>query len=317
MAKPTLKINMARKTGDNAALVALLSDGELRRIPHNKIDRDPNQPRPMAEVLDGIEDFAAELKRDGIIQPPVFNLIEDRYQILWGERRTEANKINGNSDILGIVKRFSEHEKKKIFELQYAENDEKNRKSLSPMAEAKWWENYINVYHNGSAASAAMDRGISKGVVSNKLKLLDANDRLIQCVQKNNIKDFTLIADLVRIGSKDSKLLDDWVDSLNAGTLSNNLRHSVKELRKHLDTSTITPERTNAPPAKPTTTSPQEPPSTESTETSLSFCTHPDTQQPTLIIYKNNKIECFFDISNDIERLKSELEILTNHLGNK
>ena len=234
MSKTFGKMGFGRKDqgGSNPDYDALLATGELKSIPMDQVKRDPEQPRPLSEVMEGIEDFAAELNRNGIIQPPVYNIMPDgTYRILAGERRTEAWRLNNNPQITAIVKVWTPDEAKKIFELQYAENDENNRKPLSPMADALWWKSYIERYHDGNQAAAALDRGKNKTFVSDKLAILKASDPLLEFIKANSISDATTIRLMVAMEKKDPNSIEKLKQAIESGQ-DGSLRTLVSRISK-------------------------------------------------------------------------------------
>jgi len=193
--------NLGRSDSGNDEVAKLLAMGELRSVDLSLVDRDEDQPRPIEEVMDGIEEFADDLERDKFIlaQYPVYHEKPDgRYMIVVGERRTVAFKLKGQEKILANVKKFTQSELDTLTIRQYAENDGKLKKELSPLADARWWRKFADRFHGGNASDAALARGYTAQDVSNRLSILEAPEILVKFILTDKIKDPATIAGLNR-----------------------------------------------------------------------------------------------------------------------
>lgn len=225
-------IKVKRQGVPNPLLEQMLADGELMRVELSLIDRDENQPRQQKNVLAGIMEFAEEIKRDGLIHYPLFNIKHDgRFEIIVGERRTTAFRLLGEETIPAICKRFTKDEKRKIWEIQYAENDQKNNKALTPLEDALWWKNYSELFWEGSLIRAAEAREVSKGFVSQKLKILQGSEKIKVFVDQN-IKDSTLAYELVNLEVEDFNLAHKWISDYEAGKIIGSARSSIKDIKR-------------------------------------------------------------------------------------
>ena len=227
----------------NEELTALLALGEVENVSLDLVDRDEDQPRPLEEVMDGIEAFAEELERDDyeLAQYPVYHIQPSgRYKIVVGERRTTAFRIKGKTHIPAICKRFTEDERKRIFILQYNENDEDKKKPLSPLANARWWQSFKDSYCGGNMSVAAKERGKSVTEVSNILSLLKAPDYILDFTQKYKIKDSATYAAMIRLEaaageSAVRRVIEDYETGEITGTLrryTENLAKDAKAIKK-------------------------------------------------------------------------------------
>lgn len=237
MAKPNLKLSAKRNSGrGNADLERLLSHGEVEEVPLGLIDRDEHQPRPLDEVMEGIEAFADEIERDGFVlaQLPVYH-IEDsgRRTIVVGERRTTAFKLKGRETIPAICKRFTDAEREQIFVLQFVENDGKLKKELSPIADARWWRAYADRYHQGKLSSAAAARGRTPAEISNRVSLLDADPAIQAFVQRADLKDPATYAALVRLAKHGNmRMVDQVISDYDSGVIRGSFRIYVEALAR-------------------------------------------------------------------------------------
>lgn len=242
--KPSMVNLSAKKTSGrkNPELEALLSLGELENVPLDHIDRDEFQPRPIEEVMEGINDFADELERDNfqLAQFPVFNIEDNgRRTIVVGERRVTGFRIKGQKTIPAVCKKFSEEERKKIFILQYVENDGELKKPLSPMADARWWRTYVDRYHDGNVSEAAKSRGRTIPDISNRLSLLEAAEPVKEFASRTAIRDPATFASLARIAKLEgdeaaATVIAQFENGEISGSFRDHVQTAAKESRQKI-----------------------------------------------------------------------------------
>ncbi|MCD5327937.1 ParB/RepB/Spo0J family partition protein [Chromobacterium piscinae] len=98
-----------------AAKTANAARGELLRpIPLDKVRFDPNQPRQdfhtidgevADDVMQGLQELADDIKQQGLIHPiTVCEMPDGFYEVVVGERRTRANLLNGETEILAKIR---------------------------------------------------------------------------------------------------------------------------------------------------------------------------------------------------------------------
>ena len=226
-----MKIKTSRQGAGNPLLLQMLSDGELMRVELSLVDRDENQPRAMESVMEGIVEFATEIKRDGLIQYPVYNIKDNgRFTIVVGERRTAAFRINNEESIPAICKKFTQDEVRQIWEIQYAENDTRNNKPLKPLEDAMWWQNYMDMYCGGSIEQAAAAREVSKSYIYQKIGILKATPELIEFV-KESINDYSSAYELAILEAADYDKAHAWINEFKSGNIDN-LRGSIKGIKQ-------------------------------------------------------------------------------------
>lgn len=239
--KTPLKLNPRRASGrPNEDFKNLLSLGEIQDVPLDQVKRDEGQPRPLEEVMDGINDFADELERDNfkLAQYPVFHIEEDGSKtIVVGERRVTAFRLKERETIPAVCKRFTPEEREQLFILQYVENDGKLKKELSPIADARWWRTYADRYHDGVLSAAAKARGRTPAEVSNRVSLLDADPVIQAFVQRVDLKDpatYAALKRLDKIGSKRvvEQVISDYDQGQIKGSLRNYVEHLARDMRE-------------------------------------------------------------------------------------
>src|SRR3990172_8207458 len=95
-------------------LEEVLPGEQVMSIPLHKIRPNPFQPR---KVFDDIDELAASIKEEGVLQPVIVRKVTDPtseflYELLSGERRWRASKKAGKSHIPAIIREASEEDMK-------------------------------------------------------------------------------------------------------------------------------------------------------------------------------------------------------------
>lgn len=99
-------------------------------LPIDSIHPNPMQPRTIFQP-DRLEELAASIRANGIIQPLIVRAHGDRYQIVAGERRWRAAKLVGLLDVPVVIQDVAEP---KMLELALLENIQ--REDLNPIETA-------------------------------------------------------------------------------------------------------------------------------------------------------------------------------------
>ncbi len=154
------------------------SDGEdtLREIPVELLQRGQYQPR-VDMRQDSLEDLAASIKAQGVVQPIVARPIpspgrEQRYEIIAGERRWRAAQMAGLADIPAVVREIPDEA---AIAMALIENIQ--REDLNPLEEARALDRLIREF-DLTHAEAAEAVGRSRASVSNLLRLQDLSDKV-------------------------------------------------------------------------------------------------------------------------------------------
>jgi ParB family chromosome partitioning protein len=104
------------------------------RLPIDAIHPNPLQPRVVFQ-LDRLEELAASIRANGIIQPLIVRSHADQYQLVAGERRWRAAKMAGLADVPVVVQEVAEPQ---MLELALIENIQ--REDLNPIETAHAYE---------------------------------------------------------------------------------------------------------------------------------------------------------------------------------
>ena len=142
------------------------SDADILRIPMDMVDANPFQPRMNFDLV-ALEELAASIRSLGLIQPiTVRRVSSGRYQIISGERRFRACRMNGMSLIPAYVK---ESDDQGMLEMAIVENIQ--RQDLDPIEQALSFQRLID--ECGLTQEQMSDRvGKKRATVANTLRLL-------------------------------------------------------------------------------------------------------------------------------------------------
>lgn len=164
-----------------SAAEAAESEGELRNLKVSMIQAGKYQPRHVFED-DKLEELAASIKSQGLIQPVVVRSIgKGRYELIAGERRWRAAQLAGMAEMPALVKEVADQA---VIAMALIENIQ--REDLSPLEESQALERLIEEFDltHQQAADAV---GRSRAAVSNLLRLLDLPDDIRQMLDKRQL----------------------------------------------------------------------------------------------------------------------------------
>ena len=144
-----------------------LATGEvIERLPVDRIDANPHQPRRHFDYQ-ALEELTASIKAHGILQPLIVSRNSSgRYELITGERRLRAAKILNLKTVPAVIRDVTTQAK---LELALIENIQ--RKDLNPMEEAEAYQALIEEF--GLTQEAVAERvGRNRVTVANALRLL-------------------------------------------------------------------------------------------------------------------------------------------------
>jgi ParB family chromosome partitioning protein len=178
LARPDFRGAAARRLSEerelSPAIISLLApEGTtratgVRRVPVERIDPNPDQPR-LAMDQEGLKELAASVKEHGVLQPILVRpLPAGRYQVVAGERRWRASRIAGLDTIPAMIEEIDDDT---ALEIALIENLQ--REDLSPLDEATMYERMTRD-HGYSVRKLAQKLGKDKGYIENRLRLANA-----------------------------------------------------------------------------------------------------------------------------------------------
>ena len=150
----------------DVAGTAPASEADIMRIPMDKVDANPFQPRMNFDSA-ALEELAASIRALGLIQPITVRRVNTgRYQIISGERRYRACRMAGMSMIPAYIK---DSDDQGMLEMAIVENIQ--RQDLDPIEQAMSFQRLID--ECGLTQEQMADRvGKKRATVANILRLL-------------------------------------------------------------------------------------------------------------------------------------------------
>ncbi len=159
------------------------SDGELRHLPVDVIQRGKYQPR-LDMHPDTLEELADSIRSQGVVQPIVVRPLAQRgrYEIIAGERRWRAAQIAGLHEIPAVIRDVPDEA---AIAMALIENIQ--REELNPMEEAHALQRLIDEF--GMTHQQAADAvGRSRAAVSNLLRLLSLSPEVKRMVENGDLE---------------------------------------------------------------------------------------------------------------------------------
>ena len=145
-------------------------------IPNRFQPREVFEERPLKEL-------AVSIKEHGVIQPIIVRKVNDKYEIIAGERRYKASALAGLTKIPAIIRDLDDKETSKVALLENLQ-----RKNLNPIEEAKTYQKILEL-DQMTQEELAKTMGKSQSAVANKLRLLSLPEEVQDALLKENISE--------------------------------------------------------------------------------------------------------------------------------
>ena len=183
-ATPSSKTTVPSETarGDQVKIKGIVNrdakpEGE---VPLSKVVPNPDQPRTLFKKEE-IDELAASIEKEGLLQPILVRKVGENYQIIAGERRWQACKQLG---VKNIPVRIVDATDEKAIELALVENIQ--RTDLNPIEEAYC---YKRLMERCGMTQSEVAQVVSKGrsTVANALRLLDLPEDAQQLLYEEKI----------------------------------------------------------------------------------------------------------------------------------
>ena len=145
---------------------AVETTSELRQIAVGRIFPGKYQPRQAMDP-ERLEELAASIRAQGVIEPIVVRAVGDRYELIAGERRWRATQLAGLPEIPALVRDVDD---RSVVAIALIENIQ--REELTPLEEAQALKRLIDEFDltHQQVADAV---GRSRAAVSNLLRLME------------------------------------------------------------------------------------------------------------------------------------------------
>jgi ParB family chromosome partitioning protein len=158
----------------------------LRDLPIDLLQRGQYQPRVDIRQ-DTLEDLAASIRAQGVVQPIVARPIGEvkgtlRYEIVAGERRWRAAQMAGLQEIPAVVKDIPDEA---AIAMALIENIQ--RENLNPLEEARALDRLIREF-DLTHAEAAEAVGRSRASVSNLLRLQELSEKVKPLLESRELE---------------------------------------------------------------------------------------------------------------------------------
>lgn len=163
-------------------LIRVNLEQNILQIPIDEII--PNRFQPRLNFDDrGLEELASSIKQHGIIQPLVLRRIEDKYEIIAGERRYKAATLAGLKTVPAVIADIDDN---KSAEVAIVENVQ--RRDLSAIEEARSYKNLLDKGYL-TQTELAKKMGLSQSAIANKLRLLNLDEEVQKALMNNQISE--------------------------------------------------------------------------------------------------------------------------------
>ena len=212
--------------GDKPSLETILSadveSGErtIVNILLDKIVRKDDQPRK--DFSDAaLNDLAKSIETHGVIQPILLRAIDDKYQIIAGERRYRASQIAKSKDIPAIIVDVDDENASKLALIENIQ-----REDLNPIEEAMAYKQLMEEFdlRQEQLANAI---GKSRTYITNTIRLLNLDDEVVKYLYNGNL---TTGHGKVLLGIKDKEEQIQLAEKIIATGL--NVRETESEVKK-------------------------------------------------------------------------------------
>jgi ParB family transcriptional regulator, chromosome partitioning protein len=166
-------------------LDALIPEVKSTETPTNEIDIDrivhnPDQPRVIFDEA-RLEELAASIKENGILQPVLVRPYEKGFQLIAGERRLSAAQRAGLLKIPAMIRDVPDD---RLLELALVENIQ--REPLNPIEEAQAYQHLMDATH-GTQEQISERLGKDRSTVANSLRLLKLPSAVKLLVAENRL----------------------------------------------------------------------------------------------------------------------------------
>lgn len=144
----------------------------------------PNRFQPRIKFDEkAIVELSESIKEHGVIQPIIVRKIDDKFEIIAGERRYKASVMAGKTTIPAIVVDLNDKESSEIALIENVQ-----RKDLTPIEEAI---SYRKIFDMGNITQEelATKLGVSQSTIANKMRLLNLDDEVQDALLDEKISE--------------------------------------------------------------------------------------------------------------------------------
>lgn len=176
----------------------MFENGQLTVL--NMADILPNRFQPRIKFdEEKLEELAESIAKYGVIQPIVVRPVNNKYEIIAGERRFKASKLANKSTIPVIVVNLSDKDSEEIALLENIQ-----RQALSPIEEAVSYKRILDMGYI-TQEELAKKIGKAQSTIANKIRLLNLDDEVQSYLLNNKISE-RHARSLLRISDKEKQV---------------------------------------------------------------------------------------------------------------
>lgn len=160
----------------------MYESGKLMELNINDIL--PNRFQPRIYFNEGkLSQLAESIHKYGVIQPIVVRQVNNKYEIIAGERRYKASKLANKQTIPAIIVNLTDRESEEIALLENIQ-----RQELTPIEEAV---SYKRILDMGYITQEALAKKIGKAqsTIANKVRLLNLDDEVQEALLYGKISE--------------------------------------------------------------------------------------------------------------------------------
>ena len=179
---------MAKRSGLGKGLGLLVGEADAETagmrpdssLPINKVRPNKGQPRRAFNDAE-LDELSDSIRQNGILQPLLVRKKGDIYEIVAGERRYQAARRAGLSEVPVVIREISDDD---VFKLALIENLQ--RSDLSPLEEASGYRQLIK---EKGLTQEELARILSKSrsTITNTLRLLDLPEEVQGLLEEGRI----------------------------------------------------------------------------------------------------------------------------------
>lgn len=179
---------MAKKSGLGKGLGLLVGEADAETagmrsdsvVPLEEITPNKGQPRKLFKP-DELAELADSIKQNGILQPLLVRRKGSGYEIVAGERRYQAAKAAGLTEVPVVIRDISDDD---VFKLALIENLQ--RSDLSPIEEAR---GYKQLLMDKGLTQEELAKALSKSrsAITNTIRLLDLPEEVQTYVEEGQL----------------------------------------------------------------------------------------------------------------------------------
>lgn len=159
----------------------------------------PNRFQPRLTFdPEALNDLASSIKEHGIIQPLVVRRLQDKFEIIAGERRFKAASLIGLKTVPCIIMNLNDNESAEVAIIENIQ-----RKEMTPLEEAKSFKKLLDKGYL-TQEELAKRMGKSQSAISNKLRLLNLDEVVQEAILNGKISE-RHARSLLRVDNKDEQ----------------------------------------------------------------------------------------------------------------